>query len=49
MSYFRKMSQCDAMIDLIINIGHRDLYIWSSDFSLYLEVYLIVECHILGQ
>ena len=44
------MSQCDAMIYLIINVGHTvtvNYILWSSDFALYLEVYLIV--WIMGQ
>ena len=31
------MIQYDPMFDLKINVGHCDLYPWSSDFALYLE------------
>ena len=32
MSNFGIMSRCDAVIDHIINVGHSDLYLRSSDF-----------------
>ena len=31
------MSQYDPKFDLKINIGHYDLYSWSSDFAVYIE------------
>ena len=42
------MSQYDLTFDLKINVGRFDLYLWSSDFALYLEAYLIYEHHTLG-
>ena len=39
------MNQYDPIHDLKINVGHCDLYLWSSDFVLYLEDYLICEHH----
>ena len=47
-SYFGIMSQYDTTFDLRINVGHCDLYFRSSDFTLYLENYLIYEHHTLG-
>ena len=35
------MSQYDLMLDLKIKVGHFDLYLWFSDFALYLEGYLM--------
>ena len=32
--YFEIMTECDAMIDLIINVGHNDLYFMSQLFYL---------------
>ena len=37
-----------TIFDLKINVGNCDLYLWSSDFTLYLEDYLIYEHHTLG-
>ena len=34
--------------DLKINLGHCNLYSWSSDFALYLENYSVAEHHTLG-
>ena len=42
------MSQYDPKFDLRINIGHYDLFLWPSDFALYLEDYLRYEHHTLG-
>ena len=42
------MNRYDPMFDLIIDVGHCDLYSWSSDFALHLEVYLMYEHHTLG-
>ena len=54
------MIQYDPMFDLKINVGHCDTFdlkvnvgrltyiLWSSDFALYLEVYLLYEHHTLG-
>ena len=45
---FGIMSQYDPKFYLKINIGHCDLYLWSSDFALHLEDYLMYEHHTLG-
>ena len=42
------ISQCDAMIDLIINVGHRDLISWSSDFASYFKECFMDVRHTLG-
>ena len=34
--------------DLKIKVGQCDLYLWSSDFGLYPEDYLMYEHHTLG-
>ena len=39
------MSQYDPKFYLKINIGHCDLILWSSDFALHLEDYLMYEHH----
>ena len=46
-SYFRIMSQYDLTFDFKINVGSTYI-LWSSDFALYLEAYLIYEHHTLG-
>ena len=40
--------QYDPRFDLKINVGHCDLFLWSSDFALYLEDNLMYEHHYLG-
>ena len=47
-SLFRIVNQYDPMHDLKINVGHCDLYPWSSDCALYLEDYFMYEHHYLG-
>ena len=39
------MSQYDMTFDLIVNAGHSGLYLWSSDFALYLADCLMDECY----
>ena len=41
-------SQYDLTFDLKKNVGHLTYILWSSDFALYLEAFLIYEHHILG-
>ena len=36
---------CDPMNDHLLYLGHCDLYLWFSDFALYLEYYLLDKCH----
>ena len=42
------MSQYDPTFDLKINGGRCDLYLWSCDFALHLEDYLLHEYHTAG-
>ena len=42
------MSQYDLTFDLKINVGRLTYILWSCDFALYLEAYLIYEYHTLG-
>ena len=44
-SYFGIMNQYDPRFDLKINVGHLTYILWSSDFALYLEDYLMYEHH----
>ena len=41
------MNKYDPTFDLKINVGHCDLFSWSSDCALYLE-YFMFEHHYLG-
>ena len=42
------MSQCDAIFNLIIDVGQYGLYFTVQWFSLYLEDYLMDECNTFG-
>ena len=44
-SYFRIMGQYDPTFDLKINVGCVTYISWASDFVLYLQHYLMHECH----
>ena len=47
-SYFGIMNQLDTTFDLIINVVTVTSILWSGDFALYLEDYLMYEHHTLG-